>query len=102
MTKKSPGLRVKAMALGAEIIVRTAVGTVLGLALNSFFSSIGSDVLKPIFSKKSFDKLEHEFIIEVYGIKINYGDLLGHFLTLASVVLTIYVSITALEMYRIL
>jgi large-conductance mechanosensitive channel len=90
------------MALGPEIIVRTAVGTVLGLALNSFFASIGNDVLKPIFSKKSFDKLEHQFIIEVYGIKINYGDLLGHFLTLVSVVLTIYVSITALEMYKIL
>ena len=90
------------MALGPEIIVRTAVGTVLGLALNSFFASIGSDILKPIFSKKSFDKLEHEFIIEVYGVKINYGDLLGHFLTLVSVILTVYVCITMLEMYKIL
>jgi len=90
------------MGLGSEIIVRTAVGTVLGLTLNSFFASIGNDVLRPIFSKKSFDKLEHSFIVEIYGIKINYGDLFGHFLTLVSVVLTIYISITALEMYKIL
>jgi large-conductance mechanosensitive channel len=90
------------MALGVEIIVRTAVGTVLGLALNSFFASFGQDVLKPIFSKKSFDKLEKEYITEIYGVKINYGDLLGHFFTLISVMAGIYLTISALEMYGIL
>jgi large-conductance mechanosensitive channel len=90
------------MALGVEIILRTAVGTVLGLALNSFFASFGKDVLKPIFSKKSFDKLEKEFVTEIYGVKINYGDLLGHFFTLLSVIVGIYVTITVSEMYGIL
>jgi hypothetical protein len=75
---------------------------VLGLALNSFFASFGKDVLKPIFSKKSFDKLEKEFVTEIYGVKINYGDLLGHFFTLLSVIVGIYVTITVSEMYGIL
>jgi len=90
------------MALGVEIIVRTAVGTVLGLSLNSFFSSFGRDVMKPIFSKKSFDKLENEYITQIYGVKINYGDLLGHFLTLVAVMFGIYLTITTLELYGVI
>jgi large-conductance mechanosensitive channel len=90
------------MALSTEIIVRTAVGTVLGLSLNSFFASFGKDVMKPIFSRKSFDKLENEYVAQIYGVKINYGDLLGHLLTLVLVMVGIYLGISALEMYRIL
>jgi chromosome segregation protein len=48
------------MGLGGELILRTAVGTVLGIALNSFLSSIGRDVLKPILSRKEVDKLEKQ------------------------------------------
>jgi large-conductance mechanosensitive channel len=89
------------MALGAELIIRTAVGTVLGLTLNSFLGSLSSDVIKPLFSKKSFDELEKEYIIEIYGIKINYGDLLGHFFTLVSVMFSVYVTIEVLQMYKV-
>jgi hypothetical protein len=90
------------MAFKDEIIIRTIVGTVLGLALNSFLSSIGTDILKPIFSRKSFDKLEKEFIVTIYGVKINYGDLIGHFLTLAATVVTVYVTLYVLEIYKIM
>ena len=90
------------MALKEELIIRTAVGTVLGLALNSFFASIGTDILKPIFSRKSFDKLEHEFVITIYGVKINYGDLIGHFLTLATAILAVYITLYFLEINKVL
>jgi large-conductance mechanosensitive channel len=90
------------MAFKDEIIIRTVVGTVLGLALNSFLASIGSDVLKPIFSRKSFDKLEKEFVVTIYGVKINYGDLIGHFLTLTATVVTVYMTLYVLEIYKIM
>ena len=78
------------------------VGTVLGLSLSNFMSSLGDDVLKPIFSRKSFDKLEHEFIISTFGVKINYGDLLGQLLSLITVVVAVYFGLYVLEKYKIL
>jgi large-conductance mechanosensitive channel len=90
------------MALKEELIIRTAVGTVLGLALNSFFASIGTDILKPIFSRKSFDKLEHEFVVTIYGVKINYGDLIGHFLTLSTAIVAVYITLYFLEINKVL
>jgi large-conductance mechanosensitive channel len=90
------------MAFKEQLIVRTAVGTLLGLAINSFLSSVGNDVIKPIISRKSFDKLEHEFVATIFGIKINYGDLLGHFFSMVTVILVIYLSLMFFERYRIL
>jgi large-conductance mechanosensitive channel len=90
------------MAFKEELIIRTAVGTVLGLALNSFFASIGTDILKPIFSRKSFDKLEHEFVITIYGVKINYGDLIGHLLTLMTAIFAVYITLYFLEINKVL
>jgi large-conductance mechanosensitive channel len=89
------------MALKEQLIIRTAVGTVLGIGLNSFFASFAKDVLKPIFSRKSFDKLEHEFVITIMGIKINYGDLLGHFMSLLTIVCSVYFVLYFAEMYKI-
>jgi hypothetical protein len=90
------------MALGLELILRSTAGTVLGLALNSFLASLGKDVLKPIFSQKSFDKLEEAHIIQIYGVKINYGDLLGHLFTLIAAFVSVYAGISVFEMYRVL
>jgi large-conductance mechanosensitive channel len=90
------------MALKEELIIRTAVGTVLGLAINSFFASFANDVLKPIFSRKSFDKLEHEFILNIFGIKINYGDLLGHLMSLLVIVIAVYITLYVAERYKII
>lgn len=90
------------MAFKEELIIRTAVGTLLGLAINNFLSSVGSDVIKPIISRKSFDKLEHEFVVTIFGVKINYGDLLGHFFSMVTVILVIYLSLTLFQKYRIL
>jgi len=90
------------MGLSEEIIVRTAVGTVLGLALNSFLSSLGRDVFKPIVSRKAFNKLEHEFVVDIAGVKINYGDLLGHFISLLTIMASVYVAIYVLEAKKVL
>lgn len=90
------------MGLGGELILRTAVGTVLGIALNSFLSSLGRDVFKPIISRKAFNKLEGEFIVNIAGVKINYGDLLGHFISLLTIVAVVYVTIYFLESKKIL
>ena len=90
------------MGLGGELIVRTAVGTVLGIALNSFLSSIGRDVLKPIFSRKSFNKLENEFITTIFGVKINYGDLFGHFISLMTIIATVYITLYFIERYKLI
>jgi large-conductance mechanosensitive channel len=90
------------MGLGGELILRTAVGTVLGIALNSFLSSVGRDVIKPIFSRKEFDKLEKQFITTIFGVRINYGDLLGHFLSLLTTVATVYVTIQVIERYKLI
>lgn len=90
------------MAFKEELIIRTAVGTVLGLALNSFLGSLGRDVLKPIVSRKSFDKLEHEYEATIFGVKINYGDVIGHFISLVVIIATIYFSLAFFEFYRIL
>lgn len=90
------------MGLSEEIIVRTAVGTVLGLALNSFLSSLGRDVFKPIVSRKAFNKLEHEFTANIYGVTINYGDLLGHFISLLTIIAVVYFSIYILEVNKFL
>ena len=90
------------MAFKEELIIRTAVGTVLGLAINNFMASLGKDVLKPIFTRKSFDKLEKEFIADVFGVKINYGDLIGHLLSMVTIVATIYFTLYLAERYKVL
>ena len=90
------------MRLGGELIIRTAVGTVLGLALNSFLSSMARDVIKPILSRKEINQLDKEFITTIFGVKINYGDLLGHFLSLLTIIVTIYVTIEGIEMYKLI
>jgi large-conductance mechanosensitive channel len=90
------------MAFKEELIIRTAVGTVLGLAINSFMASLGKDILKPIFSRKSFDKLEHEFVTTIFGVKINYGDLIGHFLSMITVIVTVYITLYIAEKYKVL
>lgn len=90
------------MPIKEELIVRTMVGTVLGLALSNFMTSLGKDVLKPILSRKSVDNLEKEFIISTFGVKINYGDLLGQFLSLISVLVAVYFGLYLLEKYKIL
>jgi len=90
------------MGIGGELILRTAVGTVLGITLSSFLSSIGRDVLKPILSRKEFNKLENEFVTTIFGVKINYGDLLGHFLSLLTTVATVYVTIQVIERYKLI
>ena len=90
------------MAFKEELIIRTAVGTVLGLALNSFLSSFGRDILKPIFTRKSFNKLENEFVINILGVKINYGDLLGHLFTLLIVIFAVYIGLYVAEKRKVL
>lgn len=90
------------MGLGGELIVRTAVGTVLGIALNSFLSSIGRDVFKPIFSRKAFNELEHQFVTTIFGVKINYGDLFGHFISLVTIMVTVYISVYFIERYKLI
>jgi len=90
------------MGLGAELIVRTAVGTVLGISLNSFLSSLGRDILKPIVSRKGFNELENQFTTTIFGVKINYGDLFGHFISLITVMMTVYVSVYLIERYKVI
>ena len=90
------------MGLGGELIIRTAVGTVIGIALNSFLSSIATDIFKPIFSNKLFNKIENEYTTKIFGVKINYGDLFGHFISLLTVIITVYVCVTVIERYKLI
>jgi large-conductance mechanosensitive channel len=90
------------MGFGEELIIRTAVGTVLGLALNSFLSSFGRDVIKPIISRKGIKNLEREYVTTIFGVKINYGDLVGHFISLLVIVGTVYVTVKVAERYKVI
>lgn len=85
-----------------EIIIRGAVGILVGLALNSFLTSIGQDILTPIIKQKSFDDLQHKFVVSVGGIRIHYGDLIGHFISMIVILASVYVTLHYMEKYKIL
>jgi large-conductance mechanosensitive channel len=94
------------MAIKEQIIIRIAVGTIVGLALTNFGLSIYRDLLKPIFHRRIFttiDKeLRNDFIITIFGAKINYGDLFESLLVFVATMTLSYMTMHYLEINRLL
>ncbi len=90
------------MAFKEELILRSAVGIVIGLGVNAFLTSIGQDILTPLLKQKSFDDLETKFVVTIGGIRIHYGDLIGHFISMIVIVGSVYGTLWVLEKRKIL
>lgn len=90
------------MAFKEELILRSAVGIVIGLGINAFLTSVGQDIVTPLLKQKSFDDAEKRFVATVGGVRINYGDLIGHFITMVIIVGSVYGTLWVLEKRKIL
>lgn len=90
------------MAFKEEIIIRSAVGIVIGLGINAFLTSLGQDILAPLLKQKSFDDAEKRFVFTIGGVRIHYGDLLGHFISMVVIVVSVYSTLVVLEKRKIL
>lgn len=85
-----------------EVIIRPAVGIIIGLSVTAFLTAISNDILTPILKQKSFDDEEKRFIYTFSnGVRINFGDVLGHFITLSLITFTTYVVLAVLEFFKI-
>lgn len=85
-----------------EIIVRGAVGIIIGLGINAFLASLGKDILSPLVKQKSFDDLEKKFVVTVGGIRIHYGDLIENFIYMVVVIASVYGALHFMETRKIL
>jgi large-conductance mechanosensitive channel len=90
------------MAFKEELIARSAVGIVIGLGINAFLTSVGQDILTPLLKQKSFDDIEKKFVVSIGGVRINYGDLIGHFISMVVIVGSVYGTLVVLEKRKIL
>jgi large-conductance mechanosensitive channel len=94
------------MAVKEQLIIRIAIGTILGLALTTFGKSLYTDLFKPIFNQKIFttiDKeIKHDFIVNIFGTKINYGDLIENFVIFAVTISLCYTLLYYLEINHFL
>ena len=94
------------MAVKEQLIIRIAIGTILGLALTTFGTSLYTDLFKPIFSQKMFTTLDkeikHDFIVTIFGTKINYGDLIENFVIFAVTISLCYTLLHYLEINHLL
>jgi large-conductance mechanosensitive channel len=90
------------MAFKEELIARSAVGIVIGLGINAFLTSVGQDILTPLLKQKSFDDVEKKFVVSIGGVRINYGDLIGHFISMVVIVGSVYGTLVVLEKRKIL
>jgi len=85
-----------------EIIVRGAVGIIIGLGINAFLASLGKDIISPFIKQQSFDDLEKRLVVTVGGIRIHYGDLIENFIYMLVVVASVYGTLHFMEKYKIL
>lgn len=85
-----------------EIIVRGAVGIVIGLGINAFLASLGRDIISPLIKQQSFDDLQKRLVVTVGGIRIHYGDLIENFIYMLVVIVSVYASLHYMEKYKIL
>jgi large-conductance mechanosensitive channel len=85
-----------------ELIARGAVGIIIGLGINAFLTSVGQDILTPLLKQKSFDDAEKRFVLTIGGIRIHYGDLIGHFISMVVIVTSVYGTLWLLEKRKIL
>lgn len=85
-----------------EIIIRGAVGIIIGLGINAFLASLGKDVISPLIKQQSFDDLEKRLVVTVGGIKIHYGELIENFIYMFVVVASVYATLHYMEKYKIL
>lgn len=90
------------MAFKEELIIRSSVGIVIGLGVNAFLTSIGHDIVTPLIKQKSFDDAEQRFVVTIGGVRINYGDLIGHFISMLIIVGSVYTTLWVLEKRKIL
>jgi len=90
------------MAFKEELIIRSAVGIVIGLGINAFLTSIGQDILTPLLKQKSFDDVEKHFVITIGDVRIHYGDLIGHFISMLVIVGSVYGTLWVMEKRKIL
>jgi large-conductance mechanosensitive channel len=90
------------MAFKEELIIRSAVGIVLGLAINTFLSSIAYDIVTPLVKQKSFDDLQQKFVVSIGGIRVHYGDVIGHFISMIIILASVYATLTFFEKRKIL
>lgn len=90
------------MAFKEELIIRSAVGIVIGLGVNAFLTSIGQDIVSPLLKQKSFDDVEKRFVVTIGGIRIHYGDLIGHFISMVIIIASVYATLWVLEKRKIL
>jgi large-conductance mechanosensitive channel len=90
------------MAFKEELILRSAVGIVLGLAINTFLSSIAYDIVTPLVKQKSFDDFQQKFVVTIGGIRIHYGDVIGHFISMLIILASVYATLTFFEKRKIL
>ena len=87
--------------ISRNLIFRTLVGTILALSIKDFLESLANDFLKPIFLDLIFKSLDNDFTVDVGGVKINYGDLIGHIITLTLIILTIYAVVFIVDILKI-
>jgi large-conductance mechanosensitive channel len=90
------------MAFKEEVIIRSAVGIVIGLGINAFLTSIGHDIVAPLLKQKSFDDAEKRFVVTIGGVRIHYGDLIGHFISMVIILGSVYGTLWVLEKRKIL
>jgi large-conductance mechanosensitive channel len=85
-----------------EVIIRPAVGIILGISITAFLTAISQDIVTPILKQKSFDDEEKRLVYTFKnGVRINFGDVLGHFITVCLITGSIYVGLAVLEYFRI-
>jgi large-conductance mechanosensitive channel len=85
-----------------EAIIRPAVGIMLGIAISALFASISRDILTPIIKQKSFDDEEKRLVYTFSnGVRIHFGEVLGHLVTVTFLGLNIYFWLSVLEYYKV-
>ena len=85
-----------------EVIIRPAVGIILGISVTAFLTAISNDIITPILKQKSFDDEEKRFVFTFKnGVRINLGDVLGHFINVCLIIASLYVGLSILEMFKL-
>lgn len=90
------------MGYKEEVLIRTTIAVVLGFTLNALMSSLSSDVVTPILKQKSFDEEEKRLVFKVGSVRIYFGNVLGHLVTVALILISTYAVLSVLEKRKIL
>ena len=85
-----------------EIIVRPAVGFIVGLAVTAVFVSFSKDIVTPILKQKSFDDEEKHFVFSLGGVRIHFGDVITNIVTAILIIGSMYIGLHVLERGKII